>query len=285
MCDRIEGGFYLKARRVQETWIAKAPPHVREIWDWILLKANYKDNHVLKRGQLLTTYSDIQDGLSWFIGYRKQTYKKHHCEIAMKALTREHMITTAKTTRGIIITVLNYDKYQDPKNYECYSEHDNETTRMLQPTDTIRKERNTEERNTEEETKHSRVSSAPCPHLEIIKLYNEKLPQLPAVIPSMWNGTRKKHLQARWMEDEERQSLVWWENLFDRVAGSSFLMGKSKGGFRSSLGWIVNPTNMAKILEGNYADKIEKRNNENEEREFQERLARLSKLRENYQGA
>ena len=130
----------MKARKVQESWIAKAPPHVREIWDFIIMKANYKDCGEIKRGQLLTTYSEIQEGLAWFVGYRKESYKKHHCEIAMKALTRERMIATTKTTRGMVITVLNYDKYQDPKNYERYGENDNETTTKLQPTDTIRKE-------------------------------------------------------------------------------------------------------------------------------------------------
>lgn len=141
----IYGGFYIKARKIQRSWIAQAPPHIREIWDWILLSANYKDNGDIKRGQLLTTYKDIQEGLAWFVGYRKQTYKKHHCEIAMKALTREHMITTRKTTRGLVITVLNYDKYQDPKSYECYSENYNKATMKLQGTDTIRKERERKE--------------------------------------------------------------------------------------------------------------------------------------------
>jgi len=168
--DHIEGGFYLKARRVQETWIAKAPPHIREIWDWILLKANYQDNGKIKRGQLLTTYSEIQDGLAWFVGYRKETYKKHHCEIAMKALTRELMITTTKTTRGLIVTVLNYNKYQNPKNYECYTENDNETTRVLQPTDTIRKER-------KKEVKDKSIvgqNKPAAPSAEIVQYLNEK---------------------------------------------------------------------------------------------------------------
>ncbi len=38
------------------------------------------------------------------------------------------MITTAKTTRGMIITILNYEKYQNPKNYETHSETHNEDT-------------------------------------------------------------------------------------------------------------------------------------------------------------
>jgi hypothetical protein len=32
------------------------------------------------------------------------------------------MITAQKTTRGMVVTILNYDKYQDPKNYESHKE-------------------------------------------------------------------------------------------------------------------------------------------------------------------
>ena len=138
--QNIPGGYVLKPRCIQHSNIAAAPPHVREIWDWILLNANYKDHGKIKRGQLLTTYRDIKEGLAWYVGYRKETYKKHQCETAMKILTRENMITTAKTTRGLIITVLNYDKYQTPGNYENYTGNEPSATGKLQPSATIRKE-------------------------------------------------------------------------------------------------------------------------------------------------
>jgi len=128
----VDGGFYIKARCAKDSFIAKAPPHVREIWDWLLMNANFKDNGKLKRGQVLTTYSEILEDLSWFVGYRKVAYKKHNCETAMKLLTKEKMVTATKTTRGLIVTICNYDKYQDIKNYESRtetdSESDNETT-------------------------------------------------------------------------------------------------------------------------------------------------------------
>ena len=123
----VNGGFYLKARCAKGSFIAKAPPHVREIWDWLIMNANFKDNGKLKRGQVLTTYSEILDDLSWYVGYRKVAYKKHNCETAMKMLAKEKMITTAKTTRGMIITICNYDKYQDIKNYESRTETDIES--------------------------------------------------------------------------------------------------------------------------------------------------------------
>ena len=262
MC--IEGGYYLKARKVQESWIAKAPPHVREIWDFIIMKANYKDCGGIKRGQLLTSYSDIQEGLAWFVGYRKETYKKHHCEIAMKALTRERMIATAKTTRGMIVTVLNYDKYQDPKIYERYSETDNETTTKLQPTDTIRKEvvRKEEEKKEEAVAAGAATHPASCPHEKIIAAYHEILPQCPRV--KKWGEASRKALRARWCEDKDRQSIEWWRDFFTGVAASNFLTGKvngSKGSsFVANLSWLVKPTSMEKVLNGNYSNSSDNAN-------------------------
>ena len=112
----IKGGYILQPRQVDESDIFNSPPHVREIWLYLIRMANHKDNFKLKRGQLLTSYSKIINDLSWYVGYRKESYKKHHCEIAMKQLTKRHMITTAKTTRGIIVTICKYELYQNPKN-------------------------------------------------------------------------------------------------------------------------------------------------------------------------
>ncbi len=135
----IKDGYYLKARCIQNSDISRTAPHIREIWDWILKEANHKDTKVCKRGQCIRTYKDIIEGLSWQIGWRKMTYSKDNCETAMKWLKKHCMITTQKTTRGIIITIINYDKYQDPKNYENHSEKTTKTTREPQTRHTINK--------------------------------------------------------------------------------------------------------------------------------------------------
>lgn len=135
----INGGFYLKARCVQSSYIAHAPPCVREIWDWMLMRAMHKDGKDLKRGQLICTYRDIQEGLHWFIGFRKMTYSKWDCERALKALMKATMITTTKTTSGLIVSIINYAKYQDARNYESHNESHNEATMKPQTTETIEK--------------------------------------------------------------------------------------------------------------------------------------------------
>ena len=129
----IPNGYYIKARNIKESKIAIAPPHIREIWDWILRESNHKDGYVngrkIARGELIRSFKDIQEDLKWMVGYRKETYKKWHCESAMKWLTREGMITTTKTTRGMLIKVIKYGIYQDPKNYESNNESETKATR------------------------------------------------------------------------------------------------------------------------------------------------------------
>lgn len=127
----IKGGYILQPRKIDDSDIAKSPPHVREIWMYLLRKANHRDRKVngkvIKRGQALTSYRQILEDLSWYVGARKESYARHHCETAMKALTKATMVTTTKTTRGMIVTILNYDYYQNPKNYDTYNETDNDT--------------------------------------------------------------------------------------------------------------------------------------------------------------
>jgi len=67
------------------------------------------------------------------------SYKKHQCENSMKWLRKAEMVTTVKTTRGIVVTICNYDHYQNPANYEKPTNADSEATIKPQPLATINK--------------------------------------------------------------------------------------------------------------------------------------------------
>jgi hypothetical protein len=91
--------------------------------------------------------------------------------------------------------------------------------------------------------------SPTCPHEEIISLYHKILPELPAV--KIWTQKRQAHLRSRWKESAERQCLEWWEKYFQKIKQSPFLTGNVTD-FKASLEWVVNQSNMVKILEGKY---------------------------------
>lgn len=135
------------------------PPYVREVWDWLLMKANHTDRKtsgtVVKRGQLFTTLDEIRDGLCWYIGYRKMSYTKDHMKKAMKALKKSYMIDTTKSTRGLLITICNYDFFQNPKNYESTNESTDKSDALRKPNEGSHE--STDE-STDESTTHTPVS-------------------------------------------------------------------------------------------------------------------------------
>lgn len=154
----IPQGYYLKARSIMESDIMRQPPHVREVWDWLLMNANHKDKKiggvVVKRGQVFTSLDQIREGLSWFVGYRKMSYTKDHMKKAMKALKKASMITTSVSTRGMFITISNYGYFQDPKNYESSAESSAESSikapSKLQTCSTINKNEKNEKNDKKE---------------------------------------------------------------------------------------------------------------------------------------
>lgn len=91
-----------------------------------------------------------------------------------------------------------------------------------------------------------------CPHEDILKLYHEILPIMPAV--KIWTEKRQALLKARWSEDEKRQNLEYWERLFKYILKSDFLCMRT-GTFQCSLEWILKSTNFVKIIEGNYENR------------------------------
>ena len=96
-------------------------------------------------------------------------------------------------------------------------------------------------------------SVPPCPHLEIINLYHEILPELQGVIASRWKGSaRANNLQSRWREDERHQDLEFWKAYFLGIRKSDWHMGR-EGNWKADLGWLVNRTNFDKRVEEIFA--------------------------------
>jgi hypothetical protein len=87
---KIPRGYILKARTaLSSDVLINGPPLRSKLWDWMLLKTNFKDHNKFKRGQLLTSISEMQAAMSYYVGYRKVTPSKseiRNCyEVFMKA--------------------------------------------------------------------------------------------------------------------------------------------------------------------------------------------------------
>ena len=86
--------------------------------------------------------------------------------------------------------------------------------------------------------------------------YNRLLPHLPP--HQVWSDRDVRHFQRNRQLDPARGSPEFWiEKIFPQVAQSPFLSGRvpAKRGppWRASLPWLLNPDNVAKILNGHYA--------------------------------
>lgn len=127
----IKGGYILQPRCFDQSQSATMPPVARELWLYLLRKVNHKDGGGLRRGQGHFVIEDIQNALSWHVGYIRKTYSKSQLVKALRRLREGSMIASTKATRGMVITVLKYDYYQDPKNYEGTNEGSTKDTRRL----------------------------------------------------------------------------------------------------------------------------------------------------------
>jgi len=92
---------------------------------------------------------------------------------------------------------------------------------------------------------------SPIDYEFIVNKFNSICKSLPKVVKLTDN--RKKALTVA----SEALANVSFEQLFEKVASSDFLLGR-KGDWRSDFDWILKPENIVKILEGNYDNKRSK---------------------------
>ncbi len=135
----IPGGYILVSRKILDSWIMNKPPEYLKVWIYLLTKAHHAEKNNLKRGQGFTSIPELIEMLSYRVGYRtiKPSKKKvwgiiewlrNPCEGNYEGSAKEPMIVTMKVTHGFVYTILKYDTYQDPKNYEGNNKGNNEGT-------------------------------------------------------------------------------------------------------------------------------------------------------------
>lgn len=101
------------------SWISEKPFCDGYAWSYLYSQANHKKGMVnfrneyipIERGEFLTSKLQLQKKFGW-------TYR--HVENFLKALENDKMVRNRTTNRYILITIINYEKYQgkDDKNDE-----------------------------------------------------------------------------------------------------------------------------------------------------------------------
>ncbi len=137
----IPGGYILLSRKIIGSEIMKKPPMYLKVWAWLLLNAQRGPYKGLSRGQLVTSIPEIQDAMTYKVGFRVVRPSKKEVWGILNWLRRscaqpcEHphegnaeggeelpMIETTKVTQKLLINIVKYDLYQSPKNYEGNAE-------------------------------------------------------------------------------------------------------------------------------------------------------------------
>lgn len=102
------------------------------------------------------------------------------------------------------------------------------------------------------------------PHQLIMKAYNAFCPSLPKAMeltPKRRDMIRLRYL--KYIKSEPKGSIGVFDALFKKAEASDFLTGRDKKGWHGcGFDWLMNETNMVKVLEGNYDNKAVESNSD-----------------------
>lgn len=108
MIMRTNNWAFILSRSIYDSGIWGKPSDWLKIWIYLLWSVNFVDNNLFKRWEDLFKYETIAraNGVSY------KTVEK-----CMKYLKERNQIVITRTSRWAIISIKNYDKYQDLSNY------------------------------------------------------------------------------------------------------------------------------------------------------------------------
>lgn len=109
--------------------------------------------------------------------------------------------------------------------------------------------------NKNENREEAEEARAPgIPYQKIVNLYNDLCPKMNRCMKV--SDARERAVRARYSSG---YTLEDFEKLFRLAGESRFLNGGNERNWRADFDWLVRDANMAKVLEGKYADKEEKK--------------------------
>lgn len=263
---------------LQWEWFQKA--EMVQLFIYLLLKASCADKQwqgiTVKRGQLVTSNATIRQDLR---------LSEQQIRTCIKRLISTGEITYKSTNRYVVITICNYDKYQETGN--SINEQNNEQTnnqstdeqRAINEQSTTSKEiKNIRSKEynikdiKQESGSNDQLSSASdeakavqpektktekLPFKEIKEMWNETCPGFPKLFTISEARKNKMRLRIAEMGGVEK-ALPLLKQIFTKMQQSNFLKGDNKRGWKASFDWLFeNDKNWVKVYEGNYDNKPE----------------------------
>lgn len=263
---------------LQWEWFQKA--EMVQLFIYLLLKASCTDKQwqgmTVKRGQLVTSNATMRQDLR---------LSEQQIRTCIKRLISTGEITYKSTNRYVVITICNYDKYQEignpineQNNVQTNNQSTNEQRAINEQSTTSKEVKNIRSKEyniidiKQESGSNDQLSSASyeAQAVEPEKPKAEKLPFKD--IKAMWNETctgfpklftlsepRKNKMRLRIAEmGGLEKALPLIKQIFEKMQQSKFLKGDNKRGWKASFDWLFeNDKNWVKVYEGNYDNKPE----------------------------
>lgn len=195
-----------------------------EAWIDLLLRANHEENP----GTVLIIKSELAKAWGW--DRRKlNRFLDHLIKEGMCTLNG----TTDGTPNGTSLVLGNWAFYQGNSTRNGTRNSTDNGTQNQVPSYTEKEEKNIMQQ---------------IPYQKVVELYHSLCPSF-SKIKSI-SEERKKHIGARFKQYDG--SFQDFYDLFSKAEASDFLKGKNNRHWKADFDWMMNETNMAKILEGKY---------------------------------
>lgn len=147
------------------------------------------------------------------------------------------MLNIKKTNKYSLITVLNWDKYQGQRTTDEQQMNNKRTS-------------NEHQMNTNKNVKNDKnVKNEDICYQQIADMYNNTCVSFPRL--TKLSDARKKAIKAR-LKTYTADDL---QKAFKMAEQSDFLKGSNNRNWSATFDWMLKDTNIAKILDGNYANK------------------------------
>lgn len=242
-------------------------------WEWwddqntriLLLTILLSVNHEPKRwhgitvdaGEMITSYAALaqKSGLSY-----------QSVRTSLEHLISTHEVTCESTHQFTRIKVVKWADFQSldsPPNIPTNMQPNRPLTEHQQSTNNKQECKN--DKNDKKEEKDKGVD-----YQHFADMYNEICVSFPRV--RSISESRKKAIKARLRKHSEDD----FRMLFEKAEASDFLKGDNSRNWSATFDWLINDSNMAKVLDGNYDNRSKKKKEITFDDIFNERLSKGS---------
>jgi DNA replication protein DnaD len=217
----------------------------------MLLLANHDDNKFMlgnelvevKCGSFITSEVKLMERWGW---------SKCKTRAFLDLLQKDEMIVKKTDRKKTTINIVNYSDYAVLKTTE------KPQTDCEQTTNRPRADTNNNDNNENNDNKY----------IHIKDMYNEICVSFPRL--TVLSDKRKKAIKARL----NTYSVEQIKEVFIKAEASDFLKGKNNRNWQANFDWLINDTNMAKVLDGNYDNKKSTTKNKDKYSDFVAELIR-----------